>query len=408
MDNRTLPHGALYYPYIHIRDVNWLKANLLMFPHMERMIPNHFDPYDDTEIKPFTRYKTANGPLLRAADLYSDSVSAAQKRLATKLRRDADNDLFVLKYGQAATQRLKAPGDLGFQIHAAKMVGKLVSALAEGGLGWKPGLAEPYDFQEKYIEVHPSVGQAVMATLAIACAQDNGLDIVGDGRSGPLHQCLLERALDQVYDTWLSVEEQPLTAPAPVTGESLFEYIIGIPKDRSGLSALTPEIIYELSEERAQINRLMKKLREKASAIRPAGNPSVKEQAFQDVSSDILKEWDADRNNFGNYGRAFFGQDTTKMATDFAKTVADKTLTGVVSGATVKATTVAATGAATSAGWLGTLATGGLIGAGAGLVVGLLVHAGTTYRKQVKREKESPYRFLTSLEDAGVVFRSGI
>jgi hypothetical protein len=42
-----------------------------------------------------------------------------------------------------------------------------------------------------------------MATIAIASAQSDGLDIVGDERSGTLHRVLLEQDLDSIYDAWL-------------------------------------------------------------------------------------------------------------------------------------------------------------------------------------------------------------
>jgi hypothetical protein len=34
----ALDRDSLYYPYIRIRDVNWLKATLLYFPHVRRIV----------------------------------------------------------------------------------------------------------------------------------------------------------------------------------------------------------------------------------------------------------------------------------------------------------------------------------------------------------------------------------
>lgn len=31
--------GALYYPYIHIHDIEWLKGTLLLFDSVSRMLP---------------------------------------------------------------------------------------------------------------------------------------------------------------------------------------------------------------------------------------------------------------------------------------------------------------------------------------------------------------------------------
>ncbi len=44
---------ALYYPYIHIQDVNWLKATLLLFSEVRRMMPVQFTPEDSEEVRAF-------------------------------------------------------------------------------------------------------------------------------------------------------------------------------------------------------------------------------------------------------------------------------------------------------------------------------------------------------------------
>jgi hypothetical protein len=47
---------ALNYPYIRVRDVDWLKRTLLVFPHVVRMTPGFARgaPADDEWIAPFT------------------------------------------------------------------------------------------------------------------------------------------------------------------------------------------------------------------------------------------------------------------------------------------------------------------------------------------------------------------
>ncbi len=58
-------NGALYNPYINIKDVNWLRANLLMFPYVERMIPMDFLPEDNEAVKKFSLTHKNRDPLLR-------------------------------------------------------------------------------------------------------------------------------------------------------------------------------------------------------------------------------------------------------------------------------------------------------------------------------------------------------
>ncbi len=180
--------------------------------------------------------------------------------------------MFLKKFGRTAAIFIENADPYGFQIHADKLLPELQHALLDGNkLGWKPSVAEPYDLDKQYIEVHPSIGQAVMATLAIACAQASGLDIVGDKRSGELHKCLLEKELDKVYDTWLTLEEISGDSPVQASGEQLMELILGIPSETSNLNKLTLEKLYDLSEERDQINKLMMELRQKGSRDSPYG-----------------------------------------------------------------------------------------------------------------------------------------
>jgi hypothetical protein len=404
--NSTKPisAGALYYPYIHINDLNWLRANLLIFPVVQRMVPMNFVPGDSEGVRQFTQWFGKKEPLLRPADLWTKRSLQAQASLVLKLRRDSEDEEFLTRYGRKAARKLVNAKDHGFQIHAAKLSEELKGVLMTGNkLAWKPHNPEIYDRNSGYIEVHPRVGQAVMSTLAVACAQASGLDIVGDERSGPLHHCLLEKDLEKIYEWWLDPSTE-MDDPKAASGEELMEFILGIPGD---LSALSVEKLHQIAAEREPIDKLITTLREQAARIPTMDEGKQRESAFKQAADDVMKKWESDRKNLSGFARAFFGQDTAKLATSFASTVADKTLTGLVAGAATKATvTATAAAGSASAGWLGSLAAGGIIGAGAGLVIGLIAHAGTTYYKQVQREKNSPYRFLTTLEDAGVVFRS--
>jgi hypothetical protein len=359
-----------------------------------------FNPDDSDEVRKLTQWLEDKPPLLQPADLWSERPLQAQENLASKLRLDAQNDQFVLAYGRGEARKLAHDEGYGFQIHAQKLSDELKDALAGTELAWKPVLLEPYDGYSEYIEVHPRVGEAVMSTLAVACAQAAGLDIVGDERSGPLHQCLLQKNLDAIYDTWLGSSSQ-IEDPPAATGEELFEFILGIPGDLSSLSA---QRLRGITEEREPIHELIKELRKRAAQIPEMDLGQKRDDAFKQAANDIMKKWRNDRKNLSGFVREFFSVDAAKLTTSFASKVADKTLTGMVAGAAAKATATAASGAST--GWIGTLTAGGIIGAGAGLVIGLIAHAGKTYYKRAQLEKNSPYRFLTTLEDAGVVLQS--
>jgi hypothetical protein len=83
---------ALYYPYIHIHDVNWLKATLLLFFEVRRMLPGNFTPDDSEEVRAFAERSPS---LLSGADLWTRRANAAQKALARRLSADAQDATFL-------------------------------------------------------------------------------------------------------------------------------------------------------------------------------------------------------------------------------------------------------------------------------------------------------------------------
>jgi hypothetical protein len=212
--------GALYYPYIHIRDVMWLKTTLLLFSQVQRMVPDYPNaaPDDSAEVRAFPR------ALLSPADLAAPRAITAQKALAKQLL--AEDPDFLSKYGCNATRRPLAPNNKGFQINPRKLAEPLKDALRSTKLAWDPDNREPYDLNMEYVELNPRIGEAVMSTLAIAIATGEGLDIVGDRRSGQLHDALLEKKGDEIYNAWLHPPDLQ-AAPRQPNAEDLFEFLVG-------------------------------------------------------------------------------------------------------------------------------------------------------------------------------------
>ena len=385
-DNRIASLGALYYPYIHIQDLNWLKANLLMFPFVSRMIPLDFTPRDDEGIRPFTKWHNDREPLLRRADLWSERSIEAQSILAKKLQRDSEDLEFREKYGIDAAREHLDPNHYGFQIHAMKLSDELREALTkERKLAWPPVNPETYDIPSDYVEVHPRLGEAVMSTLAIACAKGEGLDIVGDERSGQLRQCLLKQDLDDVYDTWLK-SELKMDDPRSPSAKELFEFILGIPGD---LSDLTTDKVIALNKEREPIDKLFGTLRKHAAKIPAMDEGTARERAFQQETTKVLENWAKDRQSLRGFSRDFFGESLVDITTKFMTQIAGKALVGMGVGASDFAKTAVDASTSGSATWFGSLETGPLVGVGAGLLFGILVHSGKSYVKGRKREAHS-------------------
>jgi hypothetical protein len=276
---------ALYYPYIHIQDVNWLKATLLMFSQVRRMIPSMYTPLDTPAVREFAEYKPEREPLLSCANLWSPRVEKAQQAVAERLERDASDPAFLERFGRQAASHGSKAGTLGFQIHQAKLAPKLKYVLSEMKLAWDPSQPEPYDLYAEYVELHPHVGEVLMSTLAIACAEGEGLDIVGDRRSERLHSSLIEKDAEAVYDAWLHPSlwlEKP-TAPA---GEDLLEFLLGFNCD---LSKVTPDSLATMRGNREPLRKLVAKLREVAGGI-PAMDPGRERQTyFSDKAADVMR-----------------------------------------------------------------------------------------------------------------------
>src|SRR5262245_33558171 len=95
---KVVSTGALYYPYIHIHDLNWLRANLLIFPNIRRMLPMNFTSRDSAGVMEFTQWWGDKEPLLRPADLWSPRSRHAQAALASKLQQASEDEAFLMRY----------------------------------------------------------------------------------------------------------------------------------------------------------------------------------------------------------------------------------------------------------------------------------------------------------------------
>jgi hypothetical protein len=380
-----MPQRAIYYPYIHV-DVNWLKGTLLFFDRVSRMIPPEAGrgPKDDSAIDAFR-----NRDLLVSANLLSRRVEDAQTRLAERFRESGRDPRFLERYGLKAMSAAQTD-DYGFQIHRGKTIKALETALYESGLAFVPSVPEPYDPGMQYFQVHPTVGQVIMSTLAITCAEGEGLDIVGDRRSGTLHRTLLEKDLEHVYDALLS---DAIPAPEPTSARNVFEFLVA---SRCDLTNVSPEALASLDREPLQ--DLMTRLREAATAI-PTMDPGPQREAdLASAVSSVLTKWHEDRKNLQHYWRQFWGDGASDPAIAFFKTLSDKTATALGASGGIVAASAAHVALATLP--------GALFAATGALVVGIGSRVVSSYANMVDDEKKSRYRYLTTLEDAGVTFLS--
>jgi hypothetical protein len=387
---------ALYYPYIHIQNADWLKATLLVFSQVRRMTPvPGRQPGDDDQIAPFTEYRAGREPLVTSANLWSARSEAAQIDLAERLCQDAQDPSFMKRFGKDATLAARKPNESGFQIHQAKLNDRLKDALRLNWLAWLPGNPEPYDPYCEYVELNPRVGQAVMTTLALACATGEGLDIVGDKRSGSLHECLTRRRAADIYDVWLR-GETAFPEPLQASGQELLEYVIAFACDTRKIDV---DMLVKMDSDREPIRRLLHELEKRAKDMAAMDPGEERGKKFRDETSDILKEWKRDRANTANFAKRFFGWGLLDPGAKFFDKVVD---------AAVKAAPAAGTGAGATGALAGLALANPLVAAGAGLAIGLFTHTAKTYGDIRAKERDSPYRYLTVMEKAGVIIRTDL
>src|SRR5262245_54043503 len=90
LQGNAMVDRSLYYPYIHIRDIDWLKTTLLFFSQVRRMAPSPgAQADDDDQILPFTQpHGGRKDPMVVSTDLFSKRPEAAQIALAERLIKD--------------------------------------------------------------------------------------------------------------------------------------------------------------------------------------------------------------------------------------------------------------------------------------------------------------------------------
>src|SRR5712691_1635254 len=117
---------ALYYPYIHIRSENWLKATLLCFPKVFRMIPyGEYAPEDTPQIQRYVQPNERGECLLDSRGTAAENAIVAQKKLLLKIQAHEE---FITKAYANVPQ-----GDK-YLIHDAKMEPGLRSYLLHRSL----------------------------------------------------------------------------------------------------------------------------------------------------------------------------------------------------------------------------------------------------------------------------------
>jgi hypothetical protein len=391
---------ALNYPYIRVRGLDWLKQTLLIFPHVVRMTPSIRAPAEDPQISGFTKIESGRYPLLRAADLDSKHVHDAQSELIKGLRGRLEQDRkgFLAQYGRKAAEKSttsligknltvwerRFSKRASFQIHAYKLMEELVEFLDEEKLAWTPKVkADGPD----YLEMHPRLGEAVMATLAMACADNEGLQVVTEFPK--LHGKLLGTPPEKILTACLD----GIKPTGATSGQQIAEFLV---YRRCNVDKLSAENIVALKDERAALADFRSKLETLAKSLPPTiQSQKVLDEKLEDTLNDMFKEWEKTQGNLGNTAQKFFGDG---FSSEFKK-VAEKFTDAILKPETAVATATAAGGTL-----IGGIPGHVLTSVGAGFAIGVVFRAVESWGKEREEAKTSPLRYLTRLQEQGVSF----
>jgi len=231
--------------------------------------------------------------------------------------------------------------------------------------------------------VHPVIGELIMSTLAMACAQDEGFDVVTD--DGRVHHNVIAHDVSGLYKTFLHGDVGNLQRHK-ATERKLCELIIF---QQCDASKLTPETLVELSKDREAIDAFQAALGRIAEKIPEMQNAEAFEDRLKAGVDDALGAWQLDKLNMSKVSKEMFGRELFRPAEGFVKNLVEK----------FGPSAIGAAGGAASAG-----VSGILVGAAGGFIVALLVHGLTSWSKAAERAQNSPYRYLTQIEKAGVAF----
>ena len=349
---------ALYYPYIHIRDENWLKGTILAFQQVRRIVPNRFTLKDQAITKPYSTLEGPAGQLLES--LFVDAPQIHSSQVWLRNRISAHLDELTERYGYDAVPPEWQGGPQAFEIHVGKFLDpELLAILKSKHLAWHSRETSEPD-SPNWVTLHPKLGSAMMSVLALAVARIHGLSVVTP--SGAAHQQLLANREEEVFERRLEI---PLPAgqeaAAEVSAEELAHVVFTMGFD---LTRLSPEQICELLKEGKDLRSFRATVARFAARIPPGLGPGEKSKRLRQEAQAILDEW----------------HDYTNKLPSFAKE------------ALVDAALDKVPDKAIELGVEATLATA--VGALPGLLISVAVSAGT----QMFRKRDTPLRYLSKVD----------
>jgi hypothetical protein len=165
---------GLYFPFVHIRDDNWLKAAVLYWPSVRRLVPRNYVKHDSPTAQHFFDAEVLRDEDPRGLlDSMTWDLLDALRSNADRLERDYSVERAYADWDGNHRLRGSAPEwevpELGW-IHVTKFPRGVVRYLAERGLAHRgrggDGVWSDPRAPNQWIGLHPALAGAYMTALA--------------------------------------------------------------------------------------------------------------------------------------------------------------------------------------------------------------------------------------------------
>ena len=358
---------ALYYPYIHFRDMEWLKATLLCFPQVSRMAPSGLKWQHSEIANAFRDLTNEKGDRLINEvylDPWEDSPTyKVQERLLKNLRHNVD--FLKSKYSRLITSTIVGEKEV-WKLHFEKINSELWHFLIENDLAWNDEVEDiSSPFPDTWVYMHPMVGETIMSVIAIELANQNGLDIVSD--SEKIHCALSSRDENLVVAKLFNDSPVQKEIPVPTKVNQLASVVL---TTQFNLKKLSPAQISELIKEGKDLRKFKEAIVPIASRIADIEDPDIRKREFEDKAKEVIEEW----------------KKYEKSLPSFALDALNKTLQVKVPA------------------WISTIVSGTTALSpivGGGIMMVFLVYNGWKIVKEYDKDATNPMKFLSKIEDAG-------
>jgi hypothetical protein len=359
---------ALYYPYIHFRNDEWVKLTLLTFGRLRRIVPYRFKETRDSAL--VTELRRLNGShcgyLIREEYLGSLAVKDAQTKMLEVLTQHED-------YIRAQYSKENAKLDYGerfesFLMHRGKLEG-LLDKLTEWKIAWNPQPINMNEYEpgepEEWFAMHPKLGEAIMSNFAIAVARDQGLDIVT--YKADLHHKIAASTDEGVFAKLLGENPRPQVASKEANINDLAEITLSMNFD---FTKLTAKNIADLIHDGKDLKNFKDSLVKDAFSIPPIEDPIERHRRLKEAARGVMDRW------------LSYKQSLPQFALDCILDTTDVKLPDQIA-ALVGASSYTE------------------LGAGAGLAIGFLGYSGVKVFRKYQENQKSPLQYLTKIQNGG-------